>query len=440
MTYNERYITSDGREFSNKSQAESHQTKLVEDMRRSALAGNSKNQYSLGELYFKGEHVNRSYAEAFKWHNMAASSYSDSQYRLGVMCYNGWGVARNYKEAFQWTEKAALRGNAEAIYFIGDLYYNGTGVTRNYIKAIEWYKKSNKTGAFNKLGDMYHDGVGVNINYEQARHYYGRAAQNNSGYAQYMLGNIYYYGNGVKINYPYAAEWYCMAKKNADANVRNKSEQMMEACFEKPVVKNLYRRKSLFALLVGLAAAIACPAIAGAIGDRGGILKVTGIILMFPAFFFVFYKLIPHMPTVWLKYRYGITDIKWSDVNKIRLFVSFMLAGFVFSVTEPFFTMITKLFLFDLLGEIVGIFAAIAIFFAAFVSFYRGAKKWIIAIVAITVISIATTSNQSDEPADIVIFEETVKGKVKPRETDVDEKGIFQFPIAKKGKFRRHFD
>ena len=63
---------------------------------------------------------------------------------LGEYYYTGNGVTRSYTDAVEWFEKAAKKGNAHAIERLGDCYYNGHGVKQSYAKAEKLYKQASK--------------------------------------------------------------------------------------------------------------------------------------------------------------------------------------------------------------------------------------------------------------------------------------------------------
>ena len=63
---------------------------------------------------------------------------------LGEYYYTGHGVTRSYTDAIEWFEKAAKKGNAHALERLGDCYYNGHGVKQSYSKAEKYYKLASK--------------------------------------------------------------------------------------------------------------------------------------------------------------------------------------------------------------------------------------------------------------------------------------------------------
>ena len=67
-----------------------------------------------------------------------------SQYRVGEYYYTGRGVTKSYEEAFSWFEKSAKNGSPAGMERLGDCYYNGHGVSRNFSLANKWYTKAAK--------------------------------------------------------------------------------------------------------------------------------------------------------------------------------------------------------------------------------------------------------------------------------------------------------
>src|SRR5712664_4001235 len=92
---------------------------------------------------------------------------------------HGQGVAQDYAKALEWYEKAADKGNADAMNNIGTLYYNRRGVEQDYAKAREWYEKAaakDNVVAMYNLGRIYENGQGVAQDYAKARELYEKAA------------------------------------------------------------------------------------------------------------------------------------------------------------------------------------------------------------------------------------------------------------------------
>jgi len=94
----------------------------------------------IGEIYLEGgEGVRQDYAEAAKWHTLAANNgWHMSQYSLALMYQKGEGVPKDYDEAFKWYVLSAKQGNSSAQQNIAALYYNGNGVNQDTVLAYVW--------------------------------------------------------------------------------------------------------------------------------------------------------------------------------------------------------------------------------------------------------------------------------------------------------------
>ena len=142
--------------------------------------GDAISQFTLGEMYEKGQSVKQDYVEAVKWYDFAAyQGYAPAQYNFGLLYENGLGVAKNYGEAVRWYRLAADQGLASAQMQLGLLYENGLGVAKNYSEAARWYRLAAEQGLASaqfKLALMYEKGQGVAKNSVEASKWYGFAS------------------------------------------------------------------------------------------------------------------------------------------------------------------------------------------------------------------------------------------------------------------------
>ena len=65
---------------------------------------------------------------------------------LGLLYADGQGVARDYAKAREWYEKAADKGDANAMNHLGLLYAKGQGMAQDYARAREWFEKAADKG------------------------------------------------------------------------------------------------------------------------------------------------------------------------------------------------------------------------------------------------------------------------------------------------------
>jgi TPR repeat protein len=79
------------------------------------------------------------------------------------MYATGSGVQKDYKEALSWYQKAAAKGNADALYSLGEAYEHGQGVRENVQQAVNWYHDAALRGsqpakaALARLGETIED-------------------------------------------------------------------------------------------------------------------------------------------------------------------------------------------------------------------------------------------------------------------------------------------
>lgn len=82
-------------------------------MREAAAKGNAKAMYEVGHAFLIGEGVEKNYANALQWLNVAASSphyNANAMFDLGKIYEEGLGVAPDSTQSAQWYQKAAEKG------------------------------------------------------------------------------------------------------------------------------------------------------------------------------------------------------------------------------------------------------------------------------------------------------------------------------------------
>ncbi|HCP03384.1 MAG TPA: sel1 repeat family protein [Pseudomonas sp.] len=83
---------------------------------RAADGGDMQAQFELGQLYYKGERVERNYATSLQWLEKASiQGEPRAQYLLGMMHFNGEGIPRNLPQAYIILKMAAVNGNDDAM-------------------------------------------------------------------------------------------------------------------------------------------------------------------------------------------------------------------------------------------------------------------------------------------------------------------------------------
>ncbi|MCH5331680.1 MAG: sel1 repeat family protein [Alistipes sp.] len=82
---------------------------------QAAGKGSIEANYHLGELYYNGNGVAKSFPTAKRYFEAAANAgMADAQYMMGVMARNGQGMDKDFNVARQWLQRAAAQGHKRA--------------------------------------------------------------------------------------------------------------------------------------------------------------------------------------------------------------------------------------------------------------------------------------------------------------------------------------
>jgi TPR repeat protein len=88
-----------------------------------AEGGDSRAQYQLALMYYRGEGLPQDYEKAALWYRRAAERGDvDAQLNLGLMLAQGLGVKQSFFAAFKWFELAVI--NAPNSEFYDKAYFN----------------------------------------------------------------------------------------------------------------------------------------------------------------------------------------------------------------------------------------------------------------------------------------------------------------------------
>jgi hypothetical protein len=135
------------------------------ELKKKALAGDTKAQLRLGIAFEFGDGVARNLDEAAHWYRIAADRGDPiAQTNLAYLYENGRDGVRDPSEAARWYMRAAVSGFARAQFNLGTLYLQGSGVERNDEEAAHWIGLAAEAGcpsALAALGYLYANGKGV---------------------------------------------------------------------------------------------------------------------------------------------------------------------------------------------------------------------------------------------------------------------------------------
>lgn len=164
---------------------------------QAATNGNLNAIFEVGRRYSDGAGVKRSFENAAKWYEIAASKgHALSQYRIGNFYEKGHGVKADPEKASIWYEQAAKQGNALAMHNLAVLNAQGViGTEPNMERAVELFTKAADLGVKDSqvnLGIMFTQGMGAEKNLEKAYKWFAianRAGDQDAGKKRDIVGN-----------------------------------------------------------------------------------------------------------------------------------------------------------------------------------------------------------------------------------------------------------
>jgi len=195
-------------------------TKLEARISMAAEQGDPDALIAIGHLYERGACI----PAAVGWYDRAAKrGNSDALVRLAWFYFDGRGVLRDRAHAFELFRCAANQGDFRAQLQLAWMYENGIGVDCNQQIGRELTRKTEETTNTDKLRElasMYSRGNGVERSEKKAAQLYRKAAELGDSFAQYILGNSYEQGEGVAKNYKMAASWYRKAAEQNESSAQ----------------------------------------------------------------------------------------------------------------------------------------------------------------------------------------------------------------------------
>lgn len=195
-------------------------TEIEAKISTAAEQGDPDALIAIGHLYERGACI----SAAVGWYDRAAKRGNiDALVRLAWFYFDGGGVLRDRAYAFELFRCAADQGDFRAQLQLAWMYENGIGVGCNQQIGRELTRKTEETTNTEKLRElafMYSRGNGVERSEKKAAQLYRKAAELGDSFAQYILGNSYEQGEGVAKNYKMAASWYRKAAEQNESSAQ----------------------------------------------------------------------------------------------------------------------------------------------------------------------------------------------------------------------------
>lgn len=167
----------------------------------------------LYEATVNGVYVEEDLAQkAMEFVNYDIENRPENMVAMGVLYEEGLGVPQDYAQAQHWFEKAARKGNPDAMIHLVYAYSSEDEKNDRYWqdKAVEIYTREAEKGdteAMLKLSIAYQSPLALEES-EKARFWCEKAAQNGNTGAMFYLGYNYDVGIDGEQNYAKALPWY----------------------------------------------------------------------------------------------------------------------------------------------------------------------------------------------------------------------------------------
>ncbi|WP_337020103.1 tetratricopeptide repeat protein [Oceanobacillus massiliensis] len=189
-------------------------------------AGNLDALYWIGNYYFDGIVVGKSFEKAFHCYRKAAlEGHPDAMNNYADMYFRGEYVEKDVNRAYELFSQAAERGVPESMYTVGYMYTNGIGTERDLEKAKHWIKQSALSGdsyAANHLGQEAFEAD----NGEEALRWFQMAADRQDPVGKFNLGYCYESGVGTPVNMKKAKYLYQQAALLGDAEAKERLKDL----------------------------------------------------------------------------------------------------------------------------------------------------------------------------------------------------------------------
>lgn len=177
------------------------------------MKGNSGAYLLMGELYYNGVGISKSYKKALEC--FEKSNCGDGYSKLAVMYAYGYGCDKSFTKAMEYWDMGANLGNAVCEYQLAMVYLNGiSGINKNIAKAASYIKSAASKGFAPAVKAMSALPTEYKEKSEDEIEELEKNAENGDIKAIYTLANCYFKGDGVPQCKTKAVELYTEAAKN----------------------------------------------------------------------------------------------------------------------------------------------------------------------------------------------------------------------------------
>ncbi|SEF57315.1 SEL1-like repeat protein [Bosea lathyri] len=152
-------------------------------------------------------------------------------YELASRAADGPAATRDLKLALRLFERAAVAGLPPAQFRLGNMFEKGTGTTRDIALARVWYMRAAERGnakAMHNLAVLHAEGISGKPDYATATEWFRRAAELGVRDSQYNLAVLLGRGLGAPADLSQSYVWFSVAAGQGDEDAGRKRDEVAQ--------------------------------------------------------------------------------------------------------------------------------------------------------------------------------------------------------------------
>ena len=154
---------------------------------------------------------------------------ANAVYELANRASEGTGMARDQKLALRLFERAAAAGSGPAQFRLGNMHEKGIGTVRDPKLAMTWYRRAAEKGnakAMHNLAVLIAEGADGRPDYAAAADLFRKAAEFGVRDSQYNLAILLGRGLGVEQDLMQSYTWFAVAARDGDTDAAKKRDEV----------------------------------------------------------------------------------------------------------------------------------------------------------------------------------------------------------------------
>lgn len=154
---------------------------------------------------------------------------ANAVYELAVRATDGVGIARDQKLALRLFERSAAAGSAPAQFRLGNMHEKGIGTARDAKLAVTWYRRAAEKGnakAMHNLAVLIAEGADGKPDYSEAAKLFRKAAEFGVRDSQFNLAILLGRGLGVEQDMAQSFTWFAVAARQGDTDAGKKRDEV----------------------------------------------------------------------------------------------------------------------------------------------------------------------------------------------------------------------